>query len=314
MKPFHNPKKILWAVDAYQESGDAFRNVTRAIDRFASFFKAEVELVYAFAIPQMLMDRKSFEIFQAPYLQEAEANLRRIAKNLKRVTASVTVLSNASDPKKPGELTQILNYAAKKGFGMIAVATHGRNAFLKLFLGSFAEGLLNHSPIPLLAIPPHAKNSVKKRPINALFPTDFSPSSRKTFESLLSLAQKNGLKLNIVHGLTNPYIPSVLSDASLMGDTFSMQSQVFRECLEEREAKLRSWIEACQKKNVAATAGKIYRSGGLVSDIVCHAAKKDKADFIVMATNAGKPSYETLGSVTKKVMRKAETPVLVLKY
>jgi nucleotide-binding universal stress UspA family protein len=47
----------------------------------------------------------------------------------------------------------VVEYAKKHGVDLIAVATHGRTGFRHFALGSVAEAVLRHSPIPVLCFP-----------------------------------------------------------------------------------------------------------------------------------------------------------------
>jgi nucleotide-binding universal stress UspA family protein len=48
----------------------------------------------------------------------------------------------------------ILEEAAKPGYGVLVVGTHGRTGMTRLLLGSVAEKLIRLSPIPVLTVPP----------------------------------------------------------------------------------------------------------------------------------------------------------------
>lgn len=47
----------------------------------------------------------------------------------------------------------ICDYAEEKGFDLIALSTHGRSGFRRLVLGSVAEHVLRHAPVPVLVFP-----------------------------------------------------------------------------------------------------------------------------------------------------------------
>ena len=48
----------------------------------------------------------------------------------------------------------ILEEAAKPGYDVLVIGTHGRTGMTKLLLGSVTEKLIRLSPIPVLTIPP----------------------------------------------------------------------------------------------------------------------------------------------------------------
>jgi len=48
----------------------------------------------------------------------------------------------------------IAGYAEQNGVDLIALSTHGRTGFRHLALGSVAEAVLRHAPVPVLVFPP----------------------------------------------------------------------------------------------------------------------------------------------------------------
>jgi nucleotide-binding universal stress UspA family protein len=47
----------------------------------------------------------------------------------------------------------VVDYAKRHGVDLIAIATHGRTGFRHFALGSVAEAIIRHSPIPVLCFP-----------------------------------------------------------------------------------------------------------------------------------------------------------------
>lgn len=310
MKPLKKIKKILWAVDAHQANGAALNNIAKTVRRYATFFDAKVTIAYACVFPQVLSERTDFPFVQHEFLEQAVANLHALVGKLDPVPTSLALLSALPSKKIPNELALLLDYAKKEGFDLIVVATHGRNVLQKLFVGSFTEGVLKKAAIPVMVIPPHPKKTEAHAPKRILIPTDFSKTSRNVLDTVANVVNGRKVNLHLVHGLTNRYIPAVLSDATLMGVYYPMQSAVFKDSLKQRQADMAKWL-ATGKKRRLSLSGEVYGTGGLVSDIITHAAQRSQADLIVMASGAGAPSFESFGSVTKKVIRHASAPVLV---
>lgn len=313
MKSFSSPKKILWAVDAEQKRSQSFHNITKALAQFARSLGAQIELVYAYHTPKLYLTPETFEALDRPYLDQAQKNLMAIGKELKGVYYKTTIISNTSQPKAQNENQLILSYAQKNRFDMIAVATHGRNVMLKLFLGSFAETLFLNSSLPLLILNPHQKRSLEKPIKKVLFPTDFSLRSKKILNSVLELIKKQRWELCLINGLINPYLPMPLSDAPMAEAFLPTHSKIVDESQRHQKRHLESWLKFCKTKGVEAT-GTLYTSGGRISEMILQAARKHQVDFIVMASQWGKPSHEGAGSITKKVIRAATVPVLTMKY
>lgn len=82
-------------------------------------------------------------------IEKARIALAALAKQLTGVEVTVDVIS-AQDVA-----AAICTYAAEKGMDLIAMSTHGRTGFRRLVLGSVAEHVLRHSPVPVMVYPRH---------------------------------------------------------------------------------------------------------------------------------------------------------------
>ena len=49
-------------------------------------------------------------------------------------------------------LDQLVDYTNQNGVDLIIIATHGRSGVSRLFLGSVADRLLRHAPVPVLMV------------------------------------------------------------------------------------------------------------------------------------------------------------------
>lgn len=79
--------------------------------------------------------------------KKAHQALAEIAKKLAGLEVSVDVIS------APDVADAICAYAGTHGFDLVAMSTHGRTGFRRLVLGSVAEHVLRHSPVPVLVYP-----------------------------------------------------------------------------------------------------------------------------------------------------------------
>lgn len=312
MKHFGKIKKILWAVDAFQKRDANLKNVARHVEALARLFGAEIEIASACSFPEVFMDAQSFAVLERPYLDQAEQNLRRIAA-LFSTPPETAVLANSHGGKNGrDDAGRIAAHAKKRGCDLIAVATHARGAVAKFFVGSFAEELLAKSPLPLVLIGPHHKVGPSHRVKTALFPTDFSKSSEKALKSFLPLARANDLSVRLVNDLSEAaslYVPAVTAEATLMGGFYPMNATLFETLANRRKALLKKWLAACRAAKVRA-GGEIHRSGAGVPDVICHAAKSDKADLIVLTRRSGGVLTGFFNGVVRKVVRNATAPVI----
>jgi nucleotide-binding universal stress UspA family protein len=312
MSKFPTIKKILWAVDAFQPEGLAQKNVAATIATFAKLNNARVRLVYVPGIRKFSSARTGDWIYQKSYIESAEQNLKKISLLIHNVPTDCAIVPLNGKSAKTNEIDALLGYARKWGADVIAVATHAQNALVKLFIGSFAEGLIRHSRIPLLVVGPQLRSDPKSSLKNLLCPTDFSKKSRPLFLQTTKWAKTKGLQVIAIHGLTNTYLPAVLSDAHLLGGLYPPDTSLHDYLLKKNSKTLDTLLAACKKSGVKIK-GEIYSNNGLISDIIVAAAKKHDADLIVMSTRSSSPARAGMGSVTKKVIRATNSPVLILK-
>jgi nucleotide-binding universal stress UspA family protein len=313
MKHFGKIKKILWAVDAFQKRDANLKNVARHVEALARLFGAKIEIASACSFPEVFMDAQSFAILERPYLDQAEKNLSRIAALFSAPTPVTAVLANSHGGKTGrDDAGRIAAHAKKRGCDLIAVATHARGTVAKFFVGSFAEDLLAKSPLPLVLIGPHHKVGPSHRVKTALFPTDFSKSSEKALKSFLPLARANDLSVRLVNDLSEAaslYVPAVTAEAALMGGFYPMNATLFETLAKRRTSLLKKWLAACRAAKVRA-GGEIYRSGAGVPDVICRAAKSDKADLIVLTRRSEGILKGFFNGVVRKVVRNAAAPVI----
>ena len=93
---------------------------------------------------------------------------------------------------------------------LIVVGTHGRSRLGKLLLGSVAESIFRQSPCPVLMVGPKANAEVPEAgPQRILFSTGFSGHSLRAGSAALSLAQRQGAELILLHVIAEEVDPTV---------------------------------------------------------------------------------------------------------
>jgi len=115
------------------------------VEKLAADLKASIALlrvVYAHTFPGV--DPTDAEV---KVVREAEDYLRGIEEQFKtkgfQVDAHVRYGNDAEE---------ILEHAAQKDIGFIAMTTHGRSGVKRWLLGSVAEKILRHSPKPVFLV------------------------------------------------------------------------------------------------------------------------------------------------------------------
>ena len=94
----------------------------------------------------------------------------------------------------------LLQCAREHKIDLIVVGTHGRGGLGKVILGSVAENVFRHSPVPVLTVGP---NIHRHRGINQthhiLAPCDLTPRSHPAVEYACALAEEHNSEITILH-------------------------------------------------------------------------------------------------------------------
>ncbi len=96
----------------------------------------------------------------------------------------------------------ILTFARQKKIDLIVLGTHGRGTLPKALLGSVAERVFRHSPIPVMTVGPAVCHSARAHaPYSIVVAADFSPAARRALHFAAQLAHEHKSKLTLVHVL-----------------------------------------------------------------------------------------------------------------
>jgi len=100
-----------------------------------------------------------------------------------------------------GDVAQaILDFARNNKSDLIVLGTHGRSGLGKMLLGSVAERVFRHSPVPVLTLGPHLHRRAKGgAPTSILVPVDFTPASERAAHYAVALARQHDATLTMLH-------------------------------------------------------------------------------------------------------------------
>jgi len=213
----------------------------------------------------------------------------------------------------------ILQRVSSQKIDLIVMTTHGHGAVARFWLGSVADELVRHSPVPVLLVrPQEAKpaSAVQKEPIlrKFLISLDGSPLSESILEKAIPLARFMQAELFLIRLIQ----PIVLGNVGIPEPTSGVMAPSAMEKLEkwhkERQQEATFYLE-----KVTAT----LRSSSLTvrTKVVSHEqpavaildeARTHGADVIAIETHGRSGlSRFFLGSIADKVIRGATVPVLV---
>jgi nucleotide-binding universal stress UspA family protein len=140
---------ILLATD-YSAGSDQAAEVAQSLARASG---GTVEMVHAYsAMPLILPDGSALPPDPAGLVraqEQAENEMEGAVTRFRRAAPDVevrgqAVLGNALD--------ELLALARSGRFDVLVMGTHGRRGLRRLLMGSLAESVLRHSPIPVLAV------------------------------------------------------------------------------------------------------------------------------------------------------------------
>jgi nucleotide-binding universal stress UspA family protein len=179
----------------------------------------------------------------------------------------------------------ILAAAETEGASLVMMSTHGRTGLPRWVFGSVAEKVLRASPVPVLAVRSFGEPREIRR---ILVPVDGSDRSRAVVEAAREVARLFDAKATLLH---------VAEDS---GNFFAGD-------------RVAEYLDGVVRAFEPVEATPIRRRGDPAAEIL-EACASLPADLIAMSTHGRSGlSRWMLGSVTEKVLRSAQVPMLVVR-
>lgn len=193
---------------------------------------------------------------------------------------------------------QIIEYATDHDIDCIVMGTHGRDSLGQQVLGSVAERTLREAPLPILTV--HEETVVTKDIDTILIPTDGSDSATAAAHHALEFAQAADASVHTIYVVdVTEFTPD---EHETVYDAFEVAGKQATDDVIERAQEMGiSDIEASVLSGVPHQAIQDY-------------AEANNVDYIFMGTHGrtGVSRY-VLGSVTERVVRFTDVPVVSLK-
>lgn len=247
-------------------------------------------------------------------LAEATAYLEGVAKSgeLAGVDTEVKALFGAAAPA-------ILSAAQSFHASMIVMCSHGYTGFKRWVLGSVADKIARHSPMPVLVLreggPVPA--TANQQQVRALVPVDGSPLSEAVLEPaaylVAGLAQATSQQ-GALHLLRVVDLPA--AGGKFKADAH-IDSGVKEQTRHEDEAYLASLVGRLGEGDLANLDLSITSSVEVdpdAAEAIVKLAEQGNYDFIAMATHGrGAVQHWALGSVTERVLHATKLPLLIMR-
>ncbi len=202
----------------------------------------------------------------------------------------------------------LLEFAHRTEANLIVLATHGRGGLARAWLGSVTDKLLRESDVPLLVVRPS-----EDAPATA--DTDF----RRILVPIDRLDLESGL-LEIIRNLAGAYDSEVVFVQAMPTPTAAASPflratpEVKEEVIEQRRAEIAAtldqYVQWCESRGIRARSR--VQLGAQAGIAICRVAEEERADLIAMTTSGlSGVKRAILGSVSDKVIRMADIPVLI---
>jgi nucleotide-binding universal stress UspA family protein len=278
-------KNILWPTDFSPEGREALLYA----DLFAEAFAARITALHVVPDLSPAFYAEYPIIEQELVSRMAEVNKREKARleavgKKRGIEFKKVIVAEGSPAKK------IVETAEKEKADLIAMGKKGQSMLEKVLIGSVANHVLRHSPMPVL-VTKKGKPPVGIKKI--LVPTDFTKEEDAEREFAWDLAKVFGASLTFLYVL------------ELYGHEFRMVDNMFQAALERFQKR------AQQTKKGIAVSKDVTRAVTAAAGIDKY-SRENGFDLILMATCARGLGRFFLGSTTEKVISQTDLPVFAL--
>ena len=193
----------------------------------------------------------------------------------------------------------VVDYATDEGVDLVVMGTRGRSGLGRFAFGSVAERTVRLSPIPVMTV----RQGVQVDPSfdSVLVPTDGSGGARAAIAHATELALSTGASLHVVH---------VVDVTAVAGD--APAAPVFEALEDAGKRTVDAAVSHASGAGVEAIQSSVL--SGRPSRAIREYAETGDVDVIVMgARGRGGLARRLLGSVTERVVRHADAPVVTVR-
>jgi nucleotide-binding universal stress UspA family protein len=202
----------------------------------------------------------------------------------------------------------ILESTSKDQDTLIAMATHGRSGAKRFLLGSVAEKVLRGTTNPLFLVRAAAAKTTPQRIINSIVvPLDGSALAEQILPTVSNWAQALGVEVTLIRAFEFPASSYYGSEEDLP------DYDAFREEARKQAAAYLKQKEESLVGEGVRTVSTLTLEGPAAAEIIRYAQTSPRA-VIAMSTH-GRSGVRRwmLGSVTEKVVRHSDDPVLIVR-
>jgi nucleotide-binding universal stress UspA family protein len=237
--------------------------------------------------------------------------VRRLADEIARgarVVAGGTVATGTP-------VDAICHRAHEIGADLIVMTSHGRTGFSRAWLGSVADGVVRKASVPVLMLRATSDTTVlghgQSMPLfhRILVPLDGSVTASSILGPAAALARCSSAKLVLLRVVTT--VPIYVMDPQVPAyPTTIADLEATQQAAEQAEEELAAIATSIEHEYSLKVDTVVQVSDGPAHAIL-EVAKHQDADLIAMTTHGRGMSRLVVGSVTDKVLRGSDLPMLL---
>lgn len=276
------------------DGSEVARSAARAAVALAAQFDADVHTIYVTEEEPYPFGFDDAMAELARYGEEAAQTVTDWAAEA-GVDATTSVIDDAESVPRA-----ILSYTAEHDIDLVVMGTHGRSGLDRVLLGSVTELTLRKSPVPVVTV--HEETVLDPPFESILVPFDGSAGAEGALDHAIDLAQESDAAIHAIN---------VVDHATMAGGD-SSSTVVIDSLRESGERALDAAVERAVTAGVPV-ADSTVRVGSPFREILDYTGEHE-IDCVVMGTR-GRSGLDRvlLGSVTERVVRKADIPVIATK-
>lgn len=275
--------------------------------RLAADARVAVELLGVVEMAEIAEDIASNQAAYAGALvREAVRNSTEYLEKLAQTFHNGKVRCNVQQGR-PEDI--IIAAASADRATLIAMATHGRSGVTRWLLGSVTEKVLRGTVNPLLVVraPGNSKTDGEAALRSVIVPLDGSDVAETILSPVAALARALDLQVLLIRVYGLP-LPTYGGDDYYVPDYLELKDQI----RDEAEGYLNSRANLLRAQGVAEVSTVVIE--GSAADAIIDLARKTPDNMVALSPH-GRSGLQrwVLGSVTEKVVRHCQDPVLIVR-
>lgn len=275
--------------------------------RLAADARVAVELLGVVEMAEIAEDIASNQAAYAGALvREAVRNSTEYLEKLAQTFHNGKVRCNVQQGR-PEDI--IIAAASADRATLIAMATHGRSGVTRWLLGSVTEKVLRGTVNPLLVVraPGNSKTDGEAALRSVIVPLDGSDVAETILSPVAALAKALDLQVLLIRVYGLP-LPTYGGDDYYVPDYLELKDQI----RDEAEGYLNSRASLLRAQGVAEVSTVVIE--GSAADAIIDLARKTPDNLVALSPH-GRSGLQrwVLGSVTEKVVRHCQDPVLIVR-